>query len=179
MVRVTALAGRMRSGKSTIAQHLIDKHGYEKASFAQPLKDDIHDMGFPQWAIDQKPDWMRKLMQSYGQARRALDTRHWVDRLVMELHGAAANGENAIVIDDLRYENEAQALRNLDPYLFRVELVRVFRIGDPGDVVHGNDESEHALDYWEDWDHIVQAGSGDVTGLLQSVEKALGLPLRS
>lgn len=179
MVRVTALAGRMRSGKSTIAQHLVAKHGYVRASFAKPLKDDILDMGFPQWAIDQKPDWMRKLMQSYGQAWRALDTRHWVDRLAMELHDFAMENETAVVIDDLRYENEAQALRDLDPYRFRVELVRVFRIGNPGDVAHGSDESEHALDYWEDWDHIVQAGSGDVMGLLQSVEKALGLPLRS
>jgi len=63
---------------------------------------------------------------------------------------------------------------------FDVELVRVVRIGSQ-DVTQAirSDQSETDLDHWQDWDLIIQAGSGDITSLLQSVERGLGLPLRS
>jgi len=181
MVRVTALSGRMRSGKSTIAQHLIKHHGYTHLTFAGPIKQDIRAMGFPEWAVEQKPDWMRALMQKYGQAKRALDQNHWVDEFLTSLAWEVQDGTRdiRIVVDDLRFENEAYALRDLDPDRYEVELVKVFRIGDPGDVAHGSDQSEHDLDYWTDWDAIVQAASGDTLGLLQSTEKVLNLPVRS
>lgn len=171
----------MQAGKTTIAKHLIKHHGYEHLSFAGPLKQDILDMGFPEWAIELKPDWMRRLMQVYGRAWRSVDPDHWVDTLAADLWNVATMTVNAnIVIDDLRFENEAHYLRRLDPKTFDVELVRVVRVGsqDAAQAIR-SDQSETDLDHWHDWDLIVQAGSGDITGLLQSVERGLGLPLRS
>lgn len=180
---VVGLSGKMRSGKTWVSDHLCDAHGFAQYRFAGPLKDDIRSMDFPEWAIEKKPDWMRLLMQAYGQAWRALDPDHWVKQLTIDLRNHRAlqlSGAESrpVVIDDMRFKNESRALRELDPNEFDVRLVRLFRLGDPGDVAHTQDVSETDLDHWEDWDSIVQAVAGDTNGLVQGVEKALGLPHR-
>lgn len=183
---VVALSGKMRSGKTHVADHLVEKHGFQIMRFAGPLKDDIRAMGFPGWAVQQKPDWMRLLMQAYGQARRALDSEHWVKQLILDLENeqrciqTSLLGQHEVprhyVIDDMRFRNEALALRNLDPQRYDVKLIRLFRLGDPGDVSHMKDVSEYDLDHWGDWDAIIQAASGDVHRLRTGIEQSLNLP---
>lgn len=185
---VVALSGKMRSGKSFVANHLIEHHGFQRLTFAGPLKDDIRAMGFPEWAVQQKPDWMRLLMQVYGQAWRAIDPDHWVNQLLIDLRNASidvqgdllagTNAERRFVIDDLRFRNEAQALREWETQTKDVKLIRLYRLGDPGKVAFTEDISETGLDHWENWDAIVQAVSGDLPGLCQGVERALNLPHR-
>lgn len=182
-ILVVALSGRMRSGKSFVANHLVEHHRFQRLSFAQPLKDDIASMGFPQWAIEKKPDWMRLLMQAYGQARRALDPDYWVKQLMAEITNMEHTTELfndpdqvRVVIDDMRFQNEALALREWETQTRGVRLLRLYRIGDPGEVAHLNDQSEHDLDHYDNWDAIVQAGSGDTDTLVKSVMEALRLP---
>ncbi len=166
----------MHSGKTTISKHLIEKHAFRRHSFAGPLKADLAHMGFSATAIEQKPAWMRSLMQAYGQARRAEDPNHWSG--IME-HVLAEEFGN-IVIDDMRFPNEYEMLRKLGerPEIM-VQLVRVMRLGYERDTIeHAQDESETALDSYGDWDAVVTAVSGDLKGLVQQAETGLGLEYR-
>lgn len=182
-LRVIALSGKMRSGKTFAADHLYNEHGFARFRFAGPLKDDIRSMGFPEWAIEKKPDWMRLLMQAYGQARRAIDPDHWVKQLVadirntraLQLSGNAYDDLPGIVIDDMRFPNEANALLNLDPAEYDVKLIRIYRLGDPGDVSHTDDTSETALDHFGEFTAVVQAEAGDTDALVRGVETSIGI----
>jgi hypothetical protein len=171
----------MRSGKTFAAQYLSDKHGFQVHRFAGPLKDDIRAMDFPEAAIEAKPAWMRLLMQAYGQARRAVNPDHWVDQLVRDIRNVRClqlTGDweiPGIVIDDMRFDNEARALRALDPNEYDVRLIRLYRVGDPGDVSHTSDVSECDLDHYESWDAIMQIEAGDTFGLTFSVAEYLKL----
>lgn len=180
-LRVVALSGKMRSGKSFVAEHLVEKQGFQTMRFAGPLKDDIFGMGFPRWAIIDKPDWMRLLMQAYGQARRAMNPNYWVEQLVLDMQNVRATqlagvvSVHGVVIDDMRFTNEANALRELNPDEYDVKLIRLYRTGDPGDVSHVNDVSECDLDHYKDWDAIMQARAGDPGKLTFGVTEFLKL----
>ena len=39
MKKIIAICGAKRSGKDLLAKHIINKYGYEKISFAEPLKE--------------------------------------------------------------------------------------------------------------------------------------------
>ena len=183
-LRVVALSGKMRSGKTFVANHLVNKHGFQVMRFAGPLKDDIRAMGFPEAAIEAKPAWMRLLMQAYGQAWRAVNPDHWVEQLMIELNQIRSfdlacypveRAARPVVLDDMRFENEARALRALNPDEFDVKLIRLFRVGEPGDVAHTQDQSECDLDHYEDWDAILQARAGDPYTLTFGVNEILKL----
>ena len=165
----------MHSGKSTVANHLVDNHGFRRVSFAQPLKDDLLRMGFLQKDIDEKPSWMRRLMVAYGMARRAVNPNHWVE--IAENFMGQEYGR--VVCDDLRFPNEYEMLRRLSAQNddTDVQIMRLMRLGyDREDIPGYDDDSETQLDNVKDWDIVLSAVSGDVPGLLQAAEKQLGLP---
>lgn len=166
----------MHSGKTTIANHLVEHHGFHRVSFAAELKNDLLECGFEQEDIDNKPPWMRRLMIAYGQARRAVDPNYWSSRVqdvLMEEYGN-------VVIDDMRFKNEYEMLRELGKLdEIDVKLMRVTRLGYEREHLEGwNDESETGLDGFFPWDATVQSTSGDVRGLIQQAERELGLPHR-
>lgn len=173
-MKLIGISGKMHSGKSYVSDILTDKYGYRRLSFAGPLKDDLREMGFLDADIDQKPTWMRLLMQAYGQARRAEDPDHWVNRLLDQLQqelirerAALFPEESRIVIDDLRFENEADALRVWADKVPQVELhlVRLHREGyDRTDIPGARDTSETALDDY-DFDIFANVPSGDLSKL--------------
>ena len=175
-MKMIALSGKMHSGKSYVADRLVAEHGYKRLSFAEALKDDVKQMGFFQSDIDEKPPWMRALLQAYGQARRAVDPDYWVTRMRMKIHGSYhyeqeslfSYEEEKIVIDDLRFENEADMLvtmgeeyQGMAVKLVRLERVDYDRSGIPG----ADDASETALDDYPEFDHTLYIMSGDLPAL--------------
>ena len=148
-MKIIALSGKMHSGKSYISDRLVSKFDYRHVSFAEPLKADIASLGFSREAIAQKPPWMRALMVAYGQARRAEDQRHWVKKVIKDLDASYLfSPDMNIVIDDMRFVNEALALvefsvdAGVELRLVRLERLNYDRTGIPG----ANDDSERALD---------------------------------
>ncbi len=171
-MKIVAISGKMHSGKSYVADRLIEEHGFIKGSFASALKEDVLRMGFPREAIDEKPGWMRELLQKYGQARRAVNPDHWVDRLMERLNilinEEPAFIERRVVIDDMRFENEADALLRLDDDNEDVEVVllRLERGDYPRDLLVGHNEiSETALDEYPEFHYAYTVQSGDLRGL--------------
>ena len=176
---IVAISGKQRTGKTFCSEELISEHGFERLSFAGPLKDDIRQMGFPEQDIYDKPPYMRKLMQVYGQARRAVDVDHWVKALRVDLANVYAMGVSSpygfprIVIDDARFPNEMKMLElfaaNHPDCEFRA--VRMQRVGEQAEnLSNEQDVSEVSLDNFEHWWQVFPVSGGDFHGLRRAAE---------
>jgi hypothetical protein len=159
-----AISGKMQVGKTTCADYLADTYEFSRFSFAEALKAEVMSMGVNSADVmHHKPPLVRKLLQVYGQVMREQNPSHWIDIClgmidVME--------DEFIVIDDLRFRNEAEALRDLGWTLVRVE-----RKNWPEYLSEGStDESEVDLDDFNEWDHIITAEEGDISTLRSAMD---------
>ncbi len=96
-----AICGKMCSGKSTIADHIMRTlPGHKKYSFAKKVKDlcvELFDMKYKD----------RNLLINFANKMRDIDPNVWINQIFKQTQG----NENCI-IDDLRYQNEVDALIN-------------------------------------------------------------------
>jgi hypothetical protein len=157
--------GRARSGKDSVAARLTHNYAFTRVAFADPLKGValrlnpfiptgygvhvrlkslIKDVGW-EYAKDNYPE-VRRVLQTAGQTVRDLDPDFWVN-LAMDKIDAADTWNMPVVVTDVRYPNEAEALRNRG-----FVLVRVKRPGYLAETVDADElaarqhESETALD---------------------------------
>lgn len=123
MTALLGITGKAGSGKSTAAQVLIDA-GWVRIKFADPLKDMLRAIGLTEDQIEghlkevpcdllqgKTPRWA---MQSLGTewARGCIGERFWLDIARRKIALAMAAGLS-VVVDDVRFENEAQVIREL------------------------------------------------------------------
>ncbi len=165
--RVVALTGAAGSGKSTAADYLIRQHGYERVKFAGPLKDMCRAIGMTEDHIEghlkEVPCDMlcgktpRYLMQAVGTelGRNLIGEDFWIR---LWLHRVAGAGR--VVVDDLRFPNEAAAVRSLGGVIIKLE-------GRGG--IAGGHASEAGCGAW---DGVVE-NDGCVTDLYAGVEEAV------
>lgn len=181
-MKIVAISGKMHSGKSFVARHLVDRHGFKQLAFAAPLKQDLIDYGFPRDAVETKPGWMRQLMQAYGQGRRAVDPDYWSDRLRQYLDLCLEDeketwwgpDESCVVIDDMRFENEADMLLlfgeenpDVEVVLLRLERGDYSRTGLAG----AEEISETALDEYPEFHYAYTVTSGDLYALRRIADR--------
>lgn len=126
----------MGSGKNTVGDFLEQDHGYKQQSFAFALRMEVQDAiirnAFPEecpvnnaselgeatnpWDKP-TPPLMRALLQWWGtDYRRKADPEHWVRRLLYRLSPVYS-----YAITDVRYENEAKAIRENGGEVWLVE----------------------------------------------------------
>ena len=174
-MKILALSGKMHSGKSYIAEYVAKYHAFQRLSLAGPLKRDILDMGFDPVHVAEKPPWMRKLMQVYGQARRAENEDHWVDKLYQDIIGLGDRGMDRVVTDDVRFPNEIRKLElAADAFGWDLQVVRVVRADYDYSCIAGHDdESETVLDHYRNFDAWFIANSGDVGKLIKATRCTL------
>ncbi|WP_166139604.1 deoxynucleotide monophosphate kinase family protein [Nocardioides ochotonae] len=154
---LVGIVGKKRAGKDTLAGYLIP-HGYTRFAFADPLKvallatnplykggqrlgDLIDSTG---WETAKALPEVRRLLQEFGGAVRALDRDFWVRAT---LPHAVANGR--AVVTDVRYRNEADGIRAAGGYLVRVvrpDCPTTLRTGDGQTVPLDTHDSETELD---------------------------------
>lgn len=172
MPKVVALySSAMQSGKSTAAQVFL-AHGYVHVSFAEPLKKMIRTL-LVNAGMDETIAWRhtnldlkeevipglnvtaRKLMQTLGtEWGRLIDQDLWVNLAKVNIANLLDRGYN-VVVDDVRYRNEADMLRKK----FHAELYGIVR---PGQVDTTGHSSEGALDdYGYFKDVIINDGTLD------------------
>lgn len=130
--RLMAFAGRAGSGKSLAAQTLIDD-GWVRLKFADPLKNMLRAF-FKSSGLDDDEEIERRIegdlketpdpylnyvsprraMQTLGQewGRECIEPCLWVCALERAVRHAFLKGRN-VVVDDCRYENEVQIIRDL------------------------------------------------------------------
>lgn len=110
-----------QSGKTTAARHLVNRYGFAKLSFAKPIKDAICAMldntfAFGETYKDVVIPWLgwtpRQLAQSLGTdwGRNMVDSELWIKIAMNRAGRLMADGRN-VVIDDLRFGNEWQAIK--------------------------------------------------------------------
>lgn len=121
-MKLVGLAGAARSGKSTVGAYLMDQFDVYPIGFADALKaaaaillnrteEEVYgENGFDREAI--MPEWgfsMRHFLQILGTEgmRNLFREDFWINRLTVEILG-----HDDVVITDVRYENEADFVRD-------------------------------------------------------------------
>lgn len=147
---IIGIAGYKGSGKDTAGSVLIDKYGFEKISFAAPMKDLVAQMfnidrfmlegsDCKMRALREDPKFGaygmsgRKLLQEIGTGLRDIVSPNiWVDMALKN----CIDDEN-YVITDVRFPNEVEAIHNKGGFVIGIK-----RPGFNGD----GHISEHSLD---------------------------------
>lgn len=152
------LIGKIGSGKDTAATLLMLDHGYQRVAFADPLKEMVREadpivgyepagygpipihltdvlrrMSFEQAKREYRE--VRRSLQRIGQGARKIDPDFWVRLALLRINELPAGVP--VVVSDVRYPNEADALRARGFVLVRVTSNRE---------KHDAHESETALD---------------------------------
>lgn len=175
--QVIGLIGRMYAGKTTAAAYLA-KYGYKRLAFGDALKEMLIAAGMctRDECYAAKTEHSRWLMQKVGTEifRRQVHPDFWVQRTAARLLKILAAG-GRVVIDDIRFPNEARLVRAyLDKGLL-VKLVRVNADGTPWSSGEGDacrHESEIAVDAIQA-DHTVCSNSGDVDHIYTCIDNIL------
>ncbi|OZV74794.1 hypothetical protein CA850_29710 [Micromonospora echinospora] len=173
---MVGLLGRARAGKDTVAAHLVERYGFRRYAFADALRecalianpivtpvdtvggsvrlaDVVAAVG---WEGAKAHREVRRTLQQLGVGVRHLQPDFWV-RVVMD---EVEHRTGPVAITDVRFPNEAEAIRTAGGV-----LVRVVR---PGQDESDQHVSEVAL---KDWpvDHTLM-NDDDLHALLNKVD---------
>ena len=107
---VVALAGPRGCGKSTIAQHLVEQHGFERLAFSDVLRE-IAMLAGPERVND------RQYLSDLGQVLRSYDPRFLLKAMEEKL-----NQGTKIVIEDIRFPQELAFCRTQGIFTVYLDL---------------------------------------------------------
>ena len=134
---IIGLSGYAQSGKDTIAEYLINNHGFTKVAFADPIREALYELDpivtvLNGVQVTVKPaidlyGWdeaktifpeIRRLIQRFGTevGREMWNENFWVKRAFDKIR--KINGD--VVVTDVRFTNEADAITILSGKLWRV-----------------------------------------------------------
>lgn len=113
-----AIMGKAGAGKDLVADYLRDWHGFEKFTFADGLYDICRDY----YNMETKD---RALLQDVGAKMREVDSNVFVNRLFNKMKDCESD---KIVVSDVRFINEYNALRDAGFIFLRVEASLETRI---------------------------------------------------
>jgi len=132
---VIGLVGLAGAGKDSLADYMIENFGVTKLGFSYALKElacehfgyDFDRLSDLDYKEEQDPNladgWTRRrVLQHIGtEGFRAVDPDHWVKIAMKTASTMLAAGAPAVVFADVRFMNEAAAIRALPQgYLWRV-----------------------------------------------------------
>jgi hypothetical protein len=136
------LTGFKGSGKDTVAGMLMRGFDYHQVAFADSLKIEVSEVSGASRAYleehkrrgpEHPKGWVRMLLQAWGQMRRDMcGEDYWIRQVPLR---------SGFVVSDVRYPNEAQAIKRAGGY-----LVHISREGCTSD----GHSSEQVLDQWID-----------------------------
>lgn len=155
-LQIIALSGKRGAGKTSAADYLALKYGYRVVSFASSLRD-MAKLFFPFTDVDfggtkkERPyreyDWTpRDFLISLGALGRYYDNDYWVKKAHLE------SMKGKIVVDDLRFPNEVEYLKQLGAKIVRIN--RYERLNIYGKNL--DDPSETALDKYGNFDYTIE-----------------------
>jgi hypothetical protein len=132
--RVVGISGKKRHGKGAIAERLIHAWGFTRVGFKDALVDAVRELnpivgwddmtGLPvRWAkvvddygYEEAKDHPRyghevvRVLQNYGTHIRTIQPDFWVDAWRQRVMRQFRAGNVRIVVDDVRFPNEAEAV---------------------------------------------------------------------
>ena len=154
---IIGLSGSARSGKDTVAELLCLNYGYKRVSFADPMRQALYvlspkidnivrlseyvdDYG---WDVAKQNQEVRRLLQVFGTevGRKMFGLDFWIDIALKDL-----SGDTQVVISDVRFPNEADAIAKLGGSVWRINRKN-------HSAVNGH-TSEHAMDNYM-FNHVI------------------------
>lgn len=169
-----SLSGMARSGKSTVAKHLVENMGFTEISFAKSLKKHIgagvFDLSYEQLygelkeVVDARYGIApRMILQLGGEYMRKIYKGIWVERALSEIE----EGKD-YVISDARYRNELEAIKEKGGW--------TWLIGRPGAGAAGGVEGHISETDFLRWEYGLNLpNEGSIKELLDSVTTAATL----
>lgn len=145
MPRLIGLTGYARSGKSTAAA-ILKAHAFHEISFAEPIRDFTRLLlNFTTDDLEAKKeapiDWLdgvtpRRMMQTLGTewGRQMIHPEIWIRVAMHEAKECLVEGCSDVVISDVRFVNEAKAIREAGGQIWRI--YRDTTEPKPGEVLH-------------------------------------------
>jgi hypothetical protein len=125
---IIGLTGYSQSGKDTVASLLVEHYGFTRVAFADKIRDLLYEMDppFPMedgkvvglqnlidvygWDSAKQNELVRSMLQNLGVgARKTFGDMFWVQQALRQVHF-----EGNFVITDVRFPNEAEAIRKYD-----------------------------------------------------------------
>jgi hypothetical protein len=128
--QIIGLAGKIGCGKSTAAACLVDEMGFLRLRFAGALKEMMRCLGLKEEDVDgsrkNTPSEIlggrtpREAMQSLGTewGRDLVSPTLWLDVVKRQVADAS---DRSVVIDDVRFPNEAIAIREMGGVVVRID----------------------------------------------------------
>lgn len=131
MFYLLGIHGKARTGKDTIAAHLVNHHGYIRNGLADPLKraaqqmfmltdaqrdsDELKEIVIPYWGMSP-----RQMFQKLGTegGRNVFGDEIWLKRWTY--HYDTYKAHTNYVVSDVRFNNEAEYVRSLGGIIIHV-----------------------------------------------------------
>lgn len=167
MKYLVAFAGPMYSGKTTAALAMIEAiaevsgEDMVRLSFADGIKEVIcarHSIS--RVTLEENKAYYRQEMQELGASKRKEDPYYFIWELIKRFPKGKRGKHCGVVVDDLRYPNEAEVLMSLG-----FTLVQIVSIPAQG---QGSHESEVPLPH-NMFDHIIENVKGAESEFCQSI----------
>lgn len=175
-MKLLGLAGLAGAGKDTVADLLVEKHGWRRLAFADALRavlaatDPIvdapcggafeleplrlsHELHILPWDTVKRAPEVRALLQRLGVAvRDHVDPDAWINVVRDQIHHARHDKVPGVVVTDVRFDNEVDLVRS---YGGAVAVVR--RPGhDPGDWLTEHSSEQLALRPDHEFDAVLR-----------------------
>ena len=159
---VIGLSGYARSGKDTAADRLVSKHGFSQYSFAAPMKEAMYILNpivgsdgigpfkyknlVDTYGLDKAKESypeIRRLLQVFGTevGRSMFGENFWVDLTLNNIK------EKHAVISDVRFKNEADAIKKAGGQVWRINRHGVGPVTDHSSEIDLDDYNfDHIID---------------------------------
>lgn len=154
---IIGISGKAGAGKDALATYLLEfLPDYQRRKFADPLKQvAVILTGWPdQHSPAGKAHFLRDYGMTVGEFQQKLGTdairNHLAKNAWVIAAFASVNRDSKWVFTDIRFPNEAQAIRDRGGILVRVNRKQRGQLCGRSE----KHESETALDGWRDWDFV-------------------------
>lgn len=162
---IIAIAGTSRAGKDTFADVLaqtMEELGLgtpTRIAFADPIKE-LYNKFFYYVDTESKP---RDAYVTIGNAFRSIDSEVWIRPVYKRLLEELSNN-NSVIVTDVRYQNEAEALREAGIPIVKVvadDWVRQERSHNLGEELDLNNEGDREVGFIKEDITIINNGEED------------------
>lgn len=168
---------KRKRGKDTVANRLVDRHGFIRISWADSLKEACrHIFGFSDVQLygDLKevvdPYWgksPRQILQEVGTdaLRNHFDDQIWIKSAWLKIEKALQADVGGVVVPDVRFPNEAEFIKSKGGVLWRIDR-------DIEEDVNSLHSSETSMDDYQGWDRVIN-NNGSIRDLYDRVDYTL------